>query len=259
MTKETNIGQVNPFVPLASAHLTPDLVVWQDIRRTYARFPTSESLDRVAALNLVNEELAKEGLVADLLIGGSLAYGQSTDHSDVDVFAIVIPEEGVGIRSIIEDYQDRVSRLMGTDREIRFPVTADIDLISVSDMFQYLDSNSFNHATRSSSIGWASWNLRKFHSCYQTNLRIGDYSLDLIQKVESLKEDLRVVRALDFTHTFWGLARIFRISFLEYQWRLSKHPDFSLLPEQERVQYLEYLEERQRQLLFYIENPQYCR
>lgn len=259
LNKAGGIEQENPFMPTKSVNLSPDLAVWQDIRMAYAQFPTAESLERVRALNLVTAELAKEGLVADLLIRGSLALGQSTNHSDMDVFGIVTPEERVPIRTITELYQVRVFRAIG--EWIDFPVTSGMMLFAVRDLSDYVDSNNFINAisTPLAETGSASFKLREFHVRHQMNLGIGSCRMDFAQRMETLKSDAKVVRALHSPWALEGYAWSFRKSFQAYGWRLSKDPDFSSLPESEKEQFIEHLEERQRQFLFYIENPQYCR
>lgn len=257
MITKAGVEQENPFMPIKYAGLSPELDVWHDIKRAYARFPTQESLDRVSALNIIYKDLEKEGLVADLLIGGSLGVGQSIEESDIDIFGVVTPEETVRARHVIELYEQRMLRELG--KRILFPVTADVCLFTLNNLDNDLESETLKYALKSSLPGAMGFNLSRFHATYQTCLGIGSNRLAVVEKIEALKTDPRMVRVLDSILTFYGSSGPFTRSFLRYEERAVSHPKFISLTEQERLQFVENLEERQRQFLFYITYPSYCR
>lgn len=237
------------------ATLTPDLVCWQNIRVAYLRFQTQESLDRVIALDRALAVLYKEGLVADFLVGGSLALGQSTGKSDIDIFGVVTSDE-IQARMAIKAYEEKIHQELG--KRIELPVTGAVHHFTTKSLFHYLDSEDFVEPVHNPP-GYARPYLRDFNYSYQINLGVGSCRNSLVERLESLKTgNINMARVLNTVFTISMLAGSFHASFNKYMERLSQHPQFSALSRIERNQFLSSLDEQQSLFLAYLRYPRYC-
>ncbi|MCR4306174.1 MAG: hypothetical protein NUV73_03765 [Candidatus Daviesbacteria bacterium] len=259
MTAKNGVEQENPFLPQNGVDLPPDLVVWQDIRWLYGKFPTAESLDRVIALRAINDNLAKEGLQADLLIGGSLALGQSNKESDVDVFGVVTTERGICLRDITREYETRLTQLLG--HEVYFPDDNTIwaHIINPQDAMRYLTNDYFIRLTNANWIRNMKDQLQTIHYLHYMCLGIGTNRMELMETIEEQKtqnSDLKQV--LNTGSSLSHFSEFFNKSFQKYEERLAQHPSFLSLAYSEKESLIEYINERQRQYNFYIKNPKFC-
>ncbi len=256
-TQAGGVERENPFMPRESVSFPSALVVWQDIRQAYTKFPTPESLRRVAVLRSVAADLGREGLVIDILIGGSLAVGQSTDDSDIDVFGVVTPERGLDFRGFLAEYETRFVKKLGND--VEFPVYRTL-FCNTQDLAAYLDDNYFASLTNETWIRDMREASNRLYYQHYMNLGIGTARLSLIERMKNAKNNQPVF--MEDSNAAISRSRFldsYRLSFIKYIKRLSEHPDFSALPEPEKALFVEYLQERQHQFLFYLEYPQYCK
>lgn len=246
----------NPFMPKEYGCLSPDLEVWQDIRRAYAKFPTQESLRRVAALRIVAHGLEDEGFIADLLIGGSLAVGQSIRESDIDIFGIVTSEKGLDARAVTREYEARLYPELGYKTIISDDHEGHLIVFGRQDLMTYLNNDYFISLTHRAWIRDMRKKVIRLHAQHYTSLGIGSCRSDLMERIEDLKDvNPQFNKDLNPADSFSYFSKFYNISFARYLERLVKHTDFSSLPEIEKVQFIEHLEECQQQFLFYIQNP----
>lgn len=246
MIIKAGVEQENPFMPTWYENLSPDLMAWQQIRRSYTRFPTQESLDRATAIKLASATLTREeGLIADLLIVGSLAFGQSTVDSDIDVAAVVVMDKDTKGEEVIQKFQGQVKREIG--KEVKFDTLGDYLFPSeyLEDELDYFDLLGPDNCTLPGYI-------RALYVRHYMSIGVGDCRIAVIDRIEALRSACPIIEE-DLRRNYLFLYHgAYEVSLNKYLSRLNVHPDFAKLSEEERSKLTGDIESQQSQFLLLL-------
>ncbi|MCL5018997.1 MAG: hypothetical protein M1426_00765 [Patescibacteria group bacterium] len=246
------------FIPVSDPIRSPDVRAFQRLVLAYRKFPTEESGIRIAALRKVGLDLAASGIFADLFIGGSLHFFQSTPTSDVDVFCVTTTTKGVGSQEVVDRYRAGLSEELGTN--IRFDSTQ-ASFFYFPDLEFYLKEffqADLDVRFPSAQLYERAKVVKGYYHQHQVSTKVGPCGNSLFEVIGRLRLlDEQVARTLVRNAYLDMYGCSFHSSLEKYKARVRKHEDILRMPEPFQKLHMSGLSRLQHEFFVALDQKEY--